>query len=60
MKIKMIKAITTIGLMMVLAFSNSLVAQPENRQVIDEVIAIVGDEIVTKSSLETQYLQYLS
>lgn len=37
-----------------------LSAQPENRKIIDEVIAVVGDEIVTKSSLETQYLQYLS
>lgn len=40
--------------------SLSLSAQSENRKIIDEVIAVVGDEILTKSSLETQYLQYLS
>ena len=29
-------------------------------QVIDKVIAVVGDEVVLKSDIETQYLQYLS
>jgi peptidyl-prolyl cis-trans isomerase SurA len=60
MKIKMIQKIKQLAFIVLLAVSNQLVAQPENRQVIDEVIAIVGDEIVTKSSLETQYLQYIS
>ena len=29
-------------------------------QLIDKVVAIIGDEIVLKSDIETQYLQYLS
>ena len=29
-------------------------------QVIDEIVAVVGDEIVLASDVETQYLQYLS
>lgn len=52
-----------IRLFIVLFISNTVItatAQPQNRKVIDEVIAVVGDEIVTKSALETQYLQYLS
>lgn len=52
-----------IRLFIVLFISNfgfTAIAQPQNRKVIDEVIAVVGDEIVTKSALETQYLQYLS
>lgn len=40
--------------------ATAVIAQPANRKVIDEIIAVVGDEIVTKSALETQYLQYLS
>ena len=40
--------------------SGLLLAQDTNNVVIDEIIAVVGDEIVTKSSLETQYFQYLA
>ncbi len=29
-------------------------------QIIDEIIAIVGNEVVLSSDIETQYLQYLS
>lgn len=29
-------------------------------QIIDEIIAVVGDEVVLSSDIETQYLQYLS
>jgi peptidyl-prolyl cis-trans isomerase SurA len=60
MKTKMIQSIKRISFIVLLTVSNHLIAQPENGQVIDEVIAVVGDEIVTKSSLETQYLQYIS
>lgn len=56
----MIKSKGTFAVILLLFFQIPLWAQPENRKVIDEVIAVVGDEIVTKSALETQYLQYLS
>ena len=29
-------------------------------QLIDKVVAVIGDEIVLHSDIETQYLQYLS
>ena len=29
-------------------------------QIVDEIIAVVGDEVVLASDIETQYLQYLS
>ena len=29
-------------------------------QTIDKIVAVIGDEIVLKSDIETQYLQYLS
>ncbi len=56
----MIKITGTLASILLLFLQMQLSAQPENRKVIDEVIAVVGDEIVTKSALETQYLQYLS
>jgi peptidyl-prolyl cis-trans isomerase SurA len=56
----MIRSKGTFAVILLLFFQIPLWAQPENRKVIDEVIAVVGDEIVTKSALETQYLQYLS
>ena len=31
-----------------------------NAQEIDKIIAIVGDEIVLRSEVENQYLQYIS
>jgi len=39
-----------------LFLSNSLLAQ----KVIDEIVAVIGDEIVLTSDIETQYNQYLS
>ncbi len=56
----MIRITGTLATILLLFLQMQLMAQPENRKVIDEVIAVVGDEIVTKSALETQYLQYLS
>ncbi len=43
-----------------ISLSGLLLAQDSSKVVIDEIIAVVGDEIVTKSSLETQYFQYLA
>ena len=49
---------TKIFIFIILATAFSVFGQEKEYQVIDEVIAVIGDQIVTKSEIETQMLEY--
>ncbi|NNC85998.1 MAG: peptidylprolyl isomerase [Bacteroidia bacterium] len=46
--------------LLVLLFCSTTVFAQQKSQVIDEIISTVGDEIILKSDVETQYMQYLA
>ncbi|RLD30497.1 MAG: peptidylprolyl isomerase [Bacteroidetes bacterium] len=42
----------------VISWSSTIMAQQDNEYIIDEVVAVVGKNIVLESDIETQYLTY--
>ncbi len=56
----MSKILIHLFLLLLLIIPNRASAQTNNVKVIDQIVAVVGDNIITESEIEAQYAQYLS
>ena len=50
----------TLLIAFILLLARTVPAQPQPATVIDQVVAVIGNEIILQSDVETQYLQYIA